>query len=94
MTHTFQVHLDGNGGQIQIGVRLKHRNNKLGTAVDALRTAVGSVLVLADRTVNDHDLVRGAFFVPCADPDDERHHDKHKGCDQKDNVWGHVKVLL
>ena len=90
----FEIHLNGNGRQIQIGVRLKHRNDKLGATVDALCTAVGSVLVFTNRTVNDHDLVRGAFFVPCADPDNERHHDKHKGCDQKDNFRGHVKVLL
>ena len=53
----FKVYLNGDGGKVKISVGLKYGDDKLGAAMDTLRTAVCAVLVFTDRAVNYHDLI-------------------------------------
>ena len=92
----FQIHADGHGGQIHVLVRLDDGLDERGAAVDAFGAAGGAVLVGADFTVDDHDLVRGALLVALDQEQQqgEDDDDDDAGKDKSKDVWHKFLLIL
>ena len=79
-----QIHVDGNGGQIQIIKRLDHRPDERRATVDTPCRARRPVFVGADFTVDDHNFVGRAPAVPRQQHQQQRKQ-QHPDHDQQDN---------
>lgn len=89
-----QVDGDGNGRQIEIGIRLHERPDKRRAAVDTLRAAVVSFFIRADFTEDDHDLIGRALLV--ARDEHQEHHEQHEhhDYDEYDDKRLHISLLI